>query len=131
MLVHLLTPEKRLYSGEAVMVLLRSGDGDIAFLANHSPFIGTLEIGVVKIERAEESTILASVHGGFVKVAKNEVYVLASVAELAGDIDVERAKIALAAATQAFDSSGDPNQELAMSRAKVRIEVASVSSSVA
>jgi F-type H+-transporting ATPase subunit epsilon len=44
--------------------------------------------------------VRAAVHGGFAHVDANRVVILGSVAELAGDIDVERARRALEAANE-------------------------------
>ena len=45
----LVTPTRTLYSGQAEMIVCRAVDGEIAFLANHMPYIGALDIGVVRI----------------------------------------------------------------------------------
>ena len=119
----LLTPEKCLFSGAATFVMARTGDGDIAFLANHAPFIGTVEICVVKIERPGEADLLAAVHGGFVHVAKNRVTILADVAELANEIDVARARRAVERAEQALVHANDTSVEAALRRAHVRLAV--------
>jgi F0F1-type ATP synthase epsilon subunit len=83
--------------------------------------------------------VRAAVHGGFVKVADNRVTVAAGVAELAGEIDVDRARRALEAATAAEGSTpkapeqeetpsvqpGRPEDaERAAARARVRLEAA-------
>ena len=47
--VEVVSPERILFSGEADMVVCRTSDGDIAFMANHAPFIGALGIGAVRI----------------------------------------------------------------------------------
>jgi F0F1-type ATP synthase epsilon subunit len=49
----------------------------------------------------EPGVLRAAVHGGFVQVDQSGVVILASVAELAGEIDVERARHALETAAQA------------------------------
>ena len=40
--VELVTPTGTLYSGQAEMVVCRTEGGDIAFLANHMPYLGAL-----------------------------------------------------------------------------------------
>ena len=119
----LLTPERSLFSGDVTYVMARTGDGDIAFLANHAPFIGTLEICVVKIERPGEADLFAAVHGGFVHVAKNRVTLLADVAELANEIDVARARLAMERAEQVLAHATDTSVEAALRRAHVRLAV--------
>ncbi|MGO9560272.1 MAG: ATP synthase F1 subunit epsilon [Acidimicrobiales bacterium] len=111
----LVTPERILFSGEAEFVVLRTDGGEIMFLPNHAPFIGAVDISVVRIAEpgagAEGAAggegsgeFRAAIHGGFVHVDENKVTLLASVAEPAGEIDVERARRALAAAQVAIDA---------------------------
>jgi F-type H+-transporting ATPase subunit epsilon len=64
------------------------------------------------------------VHGGFVKVADNRVTIIAGVAELAEEIDVERARRALQAAENVHLS--DLHHLRARAAARVRIEAATL-----
>ncbi len=118
----ILSPERALFRGEAVSVTLRSGGGDIAFLANHSPFIGSVEICVCKLQFDDGSERRFAIHGGFVSVSKNVVRVLAGVAEADHDIDVARARAALDRSS-AHQVGEAPSDELR--RAQVRLEAAS------
>ena len=68
----------------------------------------------------EGDTIVAAVHGGFVSVDEDFVRVLASVAELAGEIDAKRAQEALERAQQAV-AAGDEGMEAAERRASARL----------
>jgi F-type H+-transporting ATPase subunit epsilon len=115
--VHLVSPEKILYSGEATFVLARTlGGGDIAFLDGHAPFIGALAIHPVLIRPAGGGAdVVVAVHGGFVEVSGSRVTILSDVAELQEQVDPERARRALAAA-------GD--DAAARARAETRLAVA-------
>jgi F-type H+-transporting ATPase subunit epsilon len=120
--VELVSPERILYSGEAEMVVCRTVDGgEIAFLAGHAPFLGALGDGLVRIKTASGEEV-AAVHGGFVEVRDNKVTVLSDVAELAGQVDVERARRAKDAASAA--GSDDPESEAALRRADTRLAAA-------
>ena len=91
MQVELVSPERILYSGEADTVIARTiGGGELAFLTGHAPFVGALDIATVTIRSAEGDEVVA-VHGGFVEVSNDVVTILSDVAELASQIDVERA----------------------------------------
>lgn len=105
--VELVTPERVLYSGDADFVVLRSDGGEIMFLPNHAPYIGAVDICTMRIAREEGDEFRAAVHGGFVRVGGNTVTVLASVAEPADEIDVDRARRAfqVAEASVAFGQS--------------------------
>lgn len=115
----LVTPQRVLYEGEAEFVVLRSEGGEIMFLPNHAPFVGAVDITVLRVALAGGEAgssgppdggahgsgareVRAAVHGGFVHVADNRVLVLASVAELAEEIDVARARRALEVAESAL-----------------------------
>src|SRR5437870_13690426 len=93
MQVELVSPERILFSGEADMVICRTvGGGDIAFLAGHAPFLGALDVAVVRIRKEDGEWEEAAVHGGFVHVRDDNVILLSDLAELASQIDFERAR---------------------------------------
>ena len=96
--VDLVSPEKVIFSGEANMVVTRTlGGGEIAFQAGHAPFVGALVENHTRIFLTDGTIQDIAVHRGFVEVSGNpsRVSILSDVAELADDIDVERAKEAL------------------------------------
>ncbi len=109
--VELVTPERVLFSGDADEVSMRTDDGEIAFLAHHEDFIGAIDITVVRLHLVDGTSsepeggddLVAAVHGGFVHVDSHGVAILASVAELAAEIDVDRARAAL-------ESAGEPGE---------------------
>ena len=68
-------------------------------------------------------------HGGFFSVSGNDVNVIAEVAELAEDIDLERAQAALAR-IQA-DGQVSEEEQAALARAETRIQVAGIAKGVA
>ena len=108
--INVVTPERILLTGMASEVFLRTGDGDLAFLAGHTPLVGSVQPGVVRVVRPEGDEVRVAVHGGFTQVeqgvplgddaddASTRVTLLVGVAELAEEIDVDRARVALEAA---------------------------------
>ncbi|MEA2900343.1 MAG: F-type H+-transporting ATPase subunit epsilon [Actinomycetota bacterium] len=122
--VELVSPERILYSGEAEMVVCRTVDGgEIAFLAGHAPFLGALGEGLVRIKTSSGEEV-AAVHGGFVEVRDNKVTVLSDVAELASQVNVERARRAKEAAERKESDMDDTEAEAALRRANTRIAAA-------
>jgi len=121
--VSLVTPERILFDGDAEMVIMRSGGGDIAFLAGHEPYVSTVEIGVVRIDRPDGEKERFAAHGGFVEVDEGKVVVLSGVAERADEIDVARAQRAKEEAEGRAGGGDDPEAEAALSRATARLEV--------
>jgi F-type H+-transporting ATPase subunit epsilon len=125
MQVELVSPERILWSGDADMVICRTTDGEIAFLSNHAPFVGALDIGMVKIEEPGGQQTRIAVHGGFVEVSNNRVTLLSDVAEIAADIDVNRAREAKQRAEEALRTQNDTDAEAALRRANTRLDLAS------
>jgi F-type H+-transporting ATPase subunit epsilon len=74
--VEVVSPESRVWSGEASMVSTRTLEGDIGVLPNHAPLLGVLVDGKVLIKGATGSTQEFPVHGGFISVANNRVSIL-------------------------------------------------------
>jgi F-type H+-transporting ATPase subunit epsilon len=74
--VEVVSPEKRVWSGEATSVSARTVDGDIGILANHISLLGVLVPGVVSIKGTDGSTTDFSMSGGFISVNQNQVSIL-------------------------------------------------------
>jgi len=124
--VQLVSPEQVLYQGEAKMVVVRTlGGGDIAFEDHHAPFLGALASWPARVKFEDGTQQWFAVHGGFVEVGHNQVIILSDVAELPGDIDVERAQAAKARAEEALRANpDDEDAQAAIARAEARILVA-------
>jgi F-type H+-transporting ATPase subunit epsilon len=94
--VHVVTPEREVWSGEASMLIARGVDGEVGILGGHAPLLVRLAIGPLRILRDGDEDVSAAVDGGFLHVGTDEgvtrADVLASNAQLAGEIDVEAAR---------------------------------------
>ncbi len=123
----LVTPQRTILDGQAEQVIMHTEGGDIAFLANHIPFIGVVEPCMLRVLLSDQSEKRAAVHGGFVEV-RDEVAVVAGVAELPDEIDAPRAERALQEAESRLASGAeDPEAELSLARAKARLETVGTS----
>jgi F-type H+-transporting ATPase subunit epsilon len=102
-IVEIVTPEAVLFSGEADELVARSSAGEYTVMDLHADFVTDALPGVVKVVTAGVTTEYCN-HGGFVQVGKDpetgetRVTLLSSVAECTEDVDVERARRALAEA---------------------------------
>ena len=90
--VELVAADRLVWSGEATVVNARTAGGEIGILANHMPILSLLAAGVVEVETPDGESWVAAVDEGFLSVAGNRVSILASHAEMASDIDVDRAR---------------------------------------
>ena len=121
--IELVSPEKIVYEGDAELVIARTSDGEIGFQPDHVPFVGNLVSSVVRVALSDGGVQRIAVHSGFVEVSDNHVALLCDVAELAEDIDIERAKASLESAKS--DLANDPSNSEAVAaanRAEVRLE---------
>ena len=122
MQVEVVSPEKVLFSGEATQVITRTlGGGEIAFLPGHAPFLGALTECHTRITLADGSLLDVAVHGGFVQVNGNTVSILSDVAELADQIDRERAVRAKDRAEDSLRHEQDAEAVASLARAHARL----------
>ena len=93
--VHLVTPEREVWAGEADFVIARGVDGDLGVLPGHAPLLAALAVGPVFIDAGGSRTAVA-VDGGFLHVAHDDdvtrVDILAEHAEQAEEIDAAEAR---------------------------------------
>lgn len=120
--VELVAVERKIWSGEATIVLARTTEGELGILPGHTPLLGQLaEGGVVTIRTEGGEDVVVAAHGGFLSVTDRGVSILAEAAEVSTEIDVERARQALRRAEDVLD---DPEGQAAARRAQGRLRAA-------
>ena len=77
MFLEIVTPDKKIYSGDVEAVKLPGAEGSFGILKNHAPIIATLKKGTVKITDAKKSVENFEINGGVVEVLNNKIIVLA------------------------------------------------------
>lgn len=123
--VQVVSPERILWSGEADRVVTRVEEGgDIAFLTGHTTYLGQLGSGVTEIATPGGEVVKVAVHGGFVEVSDDRVSLLSDQAELATDIDLQRARAAKERAEVLLRGGDDEEAAAAARRAEVRLRAA-------
>ena len=76
MTLEILTPERKLYSGEVYGVLLPGITGLFEILDKHAPLVSALKNGNLKILKEKNNVENYSIQSGFVEVLNNKVTVL-------------------------------------------------------
>ncbi|MBI4512663.1 MAG: F0F1 ATP synthase subunit epsilon [Gemmatimonadetes bacterium] len=74
--VAVITPERKVYEGEATFAVVPAWDGEIGILHDHAPLLALLGSGTLRLETSKNGTLRFRVSGGFVQVVENEVAVL-------------------------------------------------------
>ena len=113
--------ERKIWSGEARMVIARTTEGELGVLPGHAPLLGQLaEGGVVTIRTESGEDVIVAAHGGFLSITEHGVSILAETAEISTEIDVARAREALSRA----EGSAEPEDLDAARRAQSRLRAA-------
>ncbi|WP_297433193.1 F0F1 ATP synthase subunit epsilon [uncultured Cetobacterium sp.] len=89
--LELVTPLSKILSEEVNFVMLRTTEGDMGILPNHSPFVAGLATGEMKVRNNGQEKFYY-VSGGFVEISDNIVTILADEAMDVKDIDLEAAR---------------------------------------
>jgi F-type H+-transporting ATPase subunit epsilon len=122
--VHVVTPEREVWTGAAEMLIARGVDGEVGILAGHAPLLVQLAIGPLRIHLEGAEPLSAVVDGGFLHVGTHEgvtrADVLASQAELAAEIDVDEARRVLAE----LEGGGDGLEEAELEALKREVRKA-------
>ena len=79
--VEILTPEKKLYSGDVFGVQLPGITGLFEILDKHAPLVSALGKGTIKILKDKNTFESFSIVSGFVEVLNNKATVLVEGAE--------------------------------------------------
>lgn len=92
--LEVVTPHRGLEPGRVRSLVVPTEDGHLGILPDHAPLMCVLGIGPARFvdEQGGEGGLM--VDGGFLEVSRNKVRILANVAELPEEIDVERARAA-------------------------------------
>jgi F-type H+-transporting ATPase subunit epsilon len=128
--VELLMPDRSLWSGEAGLVIAKTLEGDIGVQTGHSPVFGILSPGsLVRIREVPGDdnpgdVVRAAVRDGFLSVADNRVSILASMGQLATDIDVAAARTDLENATAEIGSAAAAEESADVRYARARLRAA-------
>lgn len=76
MTLEILTPERKIFSGDVYGVQMPGISGSFEVLDKHAPLVSALKAGRVKVLRDKQHTTSFDIQSGFVEVLNNKVTVL-------------------------------------------------------
>lgn len=76
MFLEIITPSKKVFSGEVALAKVPGKSGSFEILENHAPIIATLEEGQVKVVDKNKKVSYYDVSSGVVEVKNNKIVVL-------------------------------------------------------
>ena len=118
--LQIVTPDRKVFDGEAEKIIVRTLGGDVCILARHIDYAAPLGIGEARVTDAEGNTRTAACAGGMIGVSAGEVRVMATTFEWAEEIDLERAERAREAAEKALAQGKCQDRECALVEAKLK-----------
>mgnify|MGYP003702031825 FL=1 len=131
--LEVVTPEKQVVNDLAQIVMAPGSMGEFGVLSGHTPFMTSLNTGAIHYRDENGKDQYVFVSGGFAEALPDKVTVLAESAERMEDIDVDRAKEAVARAEKRLSEDRAKEKvdiaraKAALDRALVRIRIAGLS----
>jgi F-type H+-transporting ATPase subunit epsilon len=117
--LEIVTPERQVYSDTVDSVQVPGSEGELGVLPHHAPLVSTLGVGELRFRKdgVEESFAIV---GGFLQVRPDKVVVLAETADMANEIDLEKAQEARREAERALETGYQEGADLAAARAALQ-----------
>ena len=123
----IVSQDRTIFEGDADIVVLPGGEGEMGILPNHSPLLTTLSFGVIRVRYGDTEDIY-TVSGGIAEVQPNLVTILADSAENISEIDEARAEAARERAEKYLAEGPPPDTdtylrtEAALRRSRLRLD---------
>jgi F-type H+-transporting ATPase subunit epsilon len=120
LLLEIVTPERLAYSDMVDSVQLPGSEGELGVLPHHAPLVSMLGVGELRIRKGGSEESFAIV-GGFLQVRPDRVVVMAETADMASEIDLEKAQEARREAERALEGATQADAvDLAAARAQLQ-----------
>jgi len=124
----IVTLKKVAFSEEIKSVSAPGTEGYFSILVNHTPFVSSLQAGVIRVTQPNGDTFAFSMSGGFLMTDGKKVILLADAVERPEEIDIARAQAAKERAekrlTEKTSDIDIDRARLALLRALNRLKVA-------
>jgi F-type H+-transporting ATPase subunit epsilon len=104
----IVSPEQVLWSGEALLLITRTTEGEMGVLAHHQPLMASLVPWSAEITPEAGPKVTLAVRGGFLQIGGNRVTVLTDLARtIDGDVEEARRVAAEMAAQMAAEAKSE------------------------
>jgi len=117
--LEIVTPERLAYSDLVDAVVLPGIEGELGVLPHHAPLVTMLGVGELRVRKGGAEDSFAIV-GGFLQVRPDKVVVMAETADMASEIDLEKAQEARREAERVLEGAPTDAVDLAAARAQLQ-----------
>lgn len=118
--LQIVTPDRKVFDGEAAKLSMRTVGGDVCILAHHIDYAAPLGTGEARVTDADGTTRSAACSGGMLSVSGGEVRVITTTFEWADEIDRVRAEHARNEAQARLEKLNRDDKEYAIVEAKLK-----------
>ena len=118
LLLEIVTPERQVFSDQVDSVVCPGIEGELGILPHHAPLLTTLGFGELRIKGGEVEYF--AIAGGFLQVRPDKVVVMAETADMASEIDLEKAMEARREAERQLSEGFEEPADLARARASLQ-----------
>lgn len=126
--LEIITPLGIKFAKDVEYILLKTTEGNMGILANHTPFVAGLHSDDIKIKINNSTEISYYISGGFLEINKEKVLIIVDEAMLPDEIDLLEAKKELEFAQKKLKKLNEDNQiimaQKSLQDALVKVRVA-------
>ena len=124
--LEIVTPDRKFFTGDVEMLILKTPEGEMGVLKDHMPMVVAVAIGPLRIQKDGE-WLEAVLSEGFMEIMKDKTVILADTAEWPNEIDINRARAAEERARERLQSQLSRieymHSQAALQRALSRLKV--------
>jgi F-type H+-transporting ATPase subunit epsilon len=124
--LHLITPNREIFSGDVIKILSKNSDGEFEVYANHIAYITNTIPTVTKFVDANNKEYSVVTSTGIIQFKDNELIFACDSAEWPEEIDAARAEQAKERAENRLQGSVDVDvyrAKVALARAMARLQI--------
>ena len=75
--LEILTPEKKIFSGEVYSVQVPGESGKFQMLNKHAPIVSSIKKGTIKVIDNQKKELLIEINSGIIEMKNNKIIILA------------------------------------------------------
>lgn len=124
--LEIVVPDRKFFSDDVEELIVKTPEGEMGVLANHTPIVVAISIGPAKILK-DGQWLEIFLSEGFMEILNNKAIILADTAEWPEEIDINRAKAAEERARERLQNKLSHaeymSSQAALSRAMSRLKV--------
>ena len=117
----LVSPERILFTGDVISVIVPSVEGEMTVLAGHAPLVATLKAGIVFVQTTDSNGKEFFVNGGIAEINQTSATILAEQGRFIEDVDNEVLDKEILAAETRLAGTSDEDEQRRLREALIQL----------